>query len=455
MVFVLAGVLMGAGCGEGSQIDKNEWLPGGDTTNRFLFGSNAFSRHADNITFEHELMFATGNSFFTSAWVQAPSSTTARDGVGPLFNARSCEGCHRSDGRGQPPDSDEEFLGLLIRLSTNGQGHHGAPEPDPNYGDQLQPFSILGVPAEANPELTYTEVSGMYEDGTTYTLLEPTYTIENLAYGPLSMNLRMSPRVAPQMIGLGLLEAISEERLEELEDPDDVDGDGVSGRINQVWDVENEAVVVGRFGWKAEQPTIKQQTAAAFLGDIGITTPLFTNNECTAVQTDCLAAPAGGDPEIDEDKFSKVVVYSSLLAPPGRLDYDDPVVLEGKNLFQKIGCDACHTPSHTTGESHLEELAHQLIYPYTDMLLHDMGAELSDSRPSFAASGEEWRTPPLWGIGYLEEVNGHTRLLHDGRARGVAEAILWHGGEAAASQNAFKKLSRNDRDALVRFVESL
>jgi len=441
-----------------STLEPGELRPGGATTNTLLGGRNAFIRPAENITVEHEPAFYTGNSFFNQAWVQAPASTARRDGLGPLFNARSCAGCHLRDGRGRPPErADEPFLGLLLRLSVPGVDAVGGPLPDPNYGGQLQPFALPDVAPEALASVTYEAVEGTYGDGTGYTLSRPAYHIDAPAYGPLDPEVEVSPRVAPQVIGLGLLEAIPEAALRAAADPDDADGDGISGRVNTVWDASAETHVIGRFGWKAEQPTVRQQVAGAFLGDMGITTPVFGAQDCTDAQADCLAARDGGDggPEIDAETFEKVVVYSSLLAVPARREADAAEVLRGKALFGEMGCAACHTPSHRTGEHPLDEVADQLIWPYTDMLLHDMGPALSDGRPVFDADGAEWRTPPLWGIGLFPAVNDHQRLLHDGRADGVAEAIVWHGGEAEASRERFRLAPAADRDAVVRFVESL
>ncbi|MCA9627608.1 MAG: c-type cytochrome [Myxococcales bacterium] len=439
-----------------SQVDDGEWLPGGDTTNTLLGGKNAFTMPAENIQPEHESLFYSGNAFFNQAWVQAPSSTDARDGLGPLFNARSCAACHFKDGRGSPPlAADEGFVGLLLRLSVPGEDEHGGPKGDPNYGGPLQPCVIGDVPAEGTPSVSYREQGGSYADGESYSLAVPEYTIDALAYGPLADSVLVSPRVAPAVIGLGLLETIPESRLQELADPDDADGDGISGRINYVWDAERGELAVGRMGWKSEQPSVRLQSAGAFNGDIGITTSIFTQQDCSSTQAECLAATPGGSPELGDDLLDRVQLYGRLLAVPARVAYDEKRVLQGKQLFHDAGCAGCHTPRHTTGDSDLPELAYQTIWPYTDLLLHDMGPELSDERPVFDAAGAEWRTPPLWGIGRYPDVNGHQQLLHDGRARGVAEAILWHGGEAAASREAFKGLSREERDALVNFVESL
>lgn len=443
-------------CGE-EPGDDSEARPGGDTTNELLFGANAFLPPADNITRDNERMFLTGNAFFNQSWTVAPASTASRDGLGPLFNARSCSGCHFKDGRGRPPlDEGEEFSSMLLRLSVPGQGAGGEPMPDPGYGGQLQPFGVEGVPGEGTPRVTYRTIAGEYADGEAYELLAPTYSIDALALGELHADIRISPRVAPAMIGLGLLEAISEERLSSLADPEDADGDGISGRTNRVWDIATREFVTGRFGWKAEQPSVRQQTAGAFLGDLGITSSLFPEQECSEIESDCHAAVGGGDPEITDDLLDRVARYGELLAVPARFDYADADVRRGKLRFMEAGCDACHTPSHRTpSDARLEETRDQLIWPYTDLLLHDMGEGLSDRRPSFAADGNEWRTPPLWGIGRYPQINGHERLLHDGRARGVAEAVLWHGGEAAQSREAFIHLDADARRDLVTFVESL
>ena len=451
------GILAGVGCGPDAGLQRGERYPGGDTTNTFLLGTNAFILPAENIEVENEPSFYTGNSFFNQAWVETPSSTVKRDGLGPMFNARSCAACHFKDGRGRPPrDDDETFLGLLLRVSIPGTTVHGAPKPDANYGDQIQPFSTLGLLPEANPRVDYQEVHGVYEDGEPYTLLQPTYSLEALNYGPLHAEAMMSPRIASAVIGLGLLEAIPESRILELEDSTDRNEDGISGRVNWVQDTGTSELAIGRFGWKATQPNIRQQTGAAFIGDIGISSPIFPDQLCAENQRECQEEPHGGQPEIEQDLFEKVVLYTSLLAVPMRRFPEDPEVKQGKKLFNKAGCVACHTPSHITGvHPEFAELSEQIIWPYTDLLLHDMGEDLSDGRPDFEATGREWRTSPLWGVGLIPSVNNHHRLLHDGRARGVAEAILWHGGEGFASREAFRSMDASSRDQLIQFVESL
>ena len=266
----------------------------------------------------------------------------------------------------------------------------------------------------------------------------------------------MSPRIAPHMVGLGLLEALAEDTILSAADPDDADEDGISGRPNWVFDVRLGDLALGRFGWKANQPSVEQQNAGAFLGDLGITSELFGNESCTSVQTDCASSASGGTPELDESKLHNIAFYARTLAVPARRGVGDPEVLAGRELFHEAGCAGCHVPSMKTGEldGH-PELEHQVIWPYSDLLLHDMGAELEDRRPDFEASGAEWRTPPLWGIGLVESVNKHTYFLHVGRARGFAEAILWHGGEAEDAREAYRTMNKDERAALLRFLESL
>ena len=441
-----------SGCGTHlADLEDGEWLPGGDTTNRLLLGANAFLMPAQNLNSENELDFYSGNGFFNQGWVQAPASTTARDGLGPLFNARSCSGCHFRDGKGVPPETGEApFVGLLLRLSIEGED---GPEPHPVYGAQLQDQANPDVPIEALPSVEWVEISGEYDDGTPYTLLEPHYTISDFSHEPMGDDLMFSPRIAPHMIGLGLLEAIPLETMEALADPDDLDGDGISGRLQ--WEDTEDGLLPGRFGWKGDSPTVELQVGRAFAGDLGLTSRVVTEDDCTAYQETCLSETSGGEPEVDDNLFDLVTLYSRAVAVPVRRMADDKTVLKGKKLFNDIGCASCHVPSHTTGEAALEELEDQLIWPYTDLLLHDMGEGLADGRPVGEASGSEWKTPPLWGLGLVEDVVGQAYFLHDGRARTLEEAILWHGGEAEASRDEFLAFSADERNSLLTFLEDL
>lgn len=455
LAFLGGGFLVGCG-GPFSQPEPGEEFSGGKTT-VFDITRNAFANTLANMKNEHKADFFVGNSFFNGSWVTAPASTGKRDGLGPLFNSRSCSGCHFKDGRGQPPtEPNEKLTSMLIRLSIPGKGPNGGPKPEPAYGGQFNNNAILGVKPEGTVHITYTEVTGKFADGETYTLRKPTYTFKDLAYGEMHKDVLISPRVAPPVMGLGLLEAIPEKDLLANADPDDKDQDGISGRPNQVWDAKQKKVVVGRFGWKANQPNLEQQTSGAFLGDIGITSPMFQTENCSDKQDKCKASAHGGTPEIPQVKVRQVTNYQRLLAPPGRRNWDDPQVLRGKQMFHEAKCTSCHTPKFVTGTvTDLPELSNQTIYPYTDLLLHDMGDELADNRPDFEATGKEWRTPPLWGIGLVKTVNRHTFFLHDGRARNIQEAILWHGGEAKKSQEAFVNMPKADREALLAFLKSL
>lgn len=439
-----------------NSLDNSEQYSGGKGTS-FDFSVNAFSNPMATLSSQGEDSFVLGNSFFNKNWVIAPSTTTGRDGLGPFFNAASCSGCHSTDGRGRPPLSLNEVSGLLMRLSIPGSGVHGGPLADPSYGEQLSDHAIPGVDPEGSIQLTYTPINGTYSDGSSYELMDPTYDLINLNYGSLSSSMLFSPRVAQQMPGLGLLEAVSESTILSFADENDANADGISGKPNYVWDETKQANALGRFGWKANQPTLRQQTAAAFLGDIGISSTLFTGQNLTADQKTLYGSLMnGGTPEVSDNILENVIFYSSTLAVPGRRNMNNADVLKGKQLFLTLKCNSCHIPSMTTGtHPTISQLSNQKIFPYTDLLVHDMGADLADNRPDFQATGSEWRTPPLWGIGLIQTVNKHTHLLHDGRARNVEEAILWHGGEAATSRNNFKNLNTTQRAALIKFVNSL
>jgi CxxC motif-containing protein (DUF1111 family) len=422
--------------------DSGEEFPGGETT-VFDATRNAFSFPARNIRDSLRPAFFVGNSFFNQNWVAPPASVAGRDGLGPLFNARSCSACHFKDGRSRPPAPGEPMSTMLVRLSVPGNDRRGRPKPEPRYGGQIQGQAIPGVQLEADVFVEYETLEGRYTDGETYDLRRPKYNIRNLGYGALAEGTRMSPRVAPTVAGMGLLEAVPEKELRALADPEDRDGDGISGRINEVWDELSGKTAVGRFGWKAEQPTVLQQVATAFFEDMGLTSRVApgTNSEPL---------------EVSDKVLDDVVTYTCMLGVPARRNWTNSGVRRGKELFARAGCAACHVPKLQTGVSErFAELSNQTIRPYTDLLLHDMGPELSDERPVFKASGRDWRTPPLWGIGLVQKVNGHTFFLHDGRARNLAEAILWHGGEAKKARETFRAMPRADREDLIAFLNSL
>ena len=446
----------------------------GGTATVYATGRNAFSFPLANLEDDERARFAVGNSFFRRNWVEAPASTTARDGLGPHFIARSCGGCHVQDGRGAPPDfrsglnpQHDAPVGLLIRLSVPGVGAHGGVVPDPVYGDQFNNAAIQGVKPEGRVAMHWTSVTGRFADGTPYTLQQPHYRLTDLAYGPLAPGVMLSPRVAPQLAGVGLLEAIPAHEIERNAAEQAAQPGPIKGQPNRVWDAFAQQMLVGRFGWKANVGTLAHQTAGAFLGDIGITSSVNPREACMPAHKDCLAAPRGGHAaegpaavELDDRTLSDVVFYQATLAPAARRKPLDEQVLRGQRLFAQAQCATCHRPSYVTSEGPFPALTSakvkgQRIWPYTDLLLHDMGPALADHRPDFAANGRQWKTPALWGSGLIQDVNGHQRLLHDGRAQGVLEAVLWHGGEAEAAKRQVQQWSRADREALVAFVESL
>ncbi len=437
-----------------AEVEPSEELSGGDTT-VFDATSHAFELPAANLGTRKRRDFASGNAFFNDTWVQAPSSTVGRDGLGPFFNARSCSGCHPQDGRGHPeegPDG-EPHMALLVRLSVPGES---GPMPHPVYGNQLQNRALPGISPEGRVRIYSKWVRGEYGDGESYVLSRPVYHFTDLAYGEFPEQIMTSPRVAPPVFGLGLLQAVSVETILALADPDDQDGDGISGRPNWIVDEASGARTLGRFGWKANVRSIEEQIAAAFLGDIGITSSLFPEENITSTQTAALEMPNGGEPELDDVKLDRVNTYIHTLAVPARRNWTAPEVLRGKYLFNKVGCADCHIPKMETSQLEgFPELSRQTIRPFTDMLLHDMGPGLADGRPDGTATGREWRTPPLWGIGLTETVNGHSRFLHDGRAHSLSGAILWHGGEADVSLDAYKDLNVADRASLLAYLESL
>ena len=441
-----------------AQFEEGENLSGGETTNTLLFGVNAFSSAVSNLYPEHQRGFFAGNGAFTQPWVPGLQSTTARDGLGPFFNAISCEACHDRDGRGDPNPESRTPHALLFRIRI-GVNEDGLGQPDPRYGDQLSPFATSDILPEGSIVTLEEEIEIELADGESKTLLKPNYTFTDVNYGEPSADLVLSPRVAPAIYGLGLLQAIPEKRLFELSDEDDLNEDGISGRVRMVEEVETGEMKAGRFGWKNEQPSIRQQNAGAFSGDMGLTTSLFPEPNCSSIQEDCLnefEAAEGDEEEVQRSTFDSIEFYSSLLAVPARSKKtaSDSFVLRGKSLFTTVGCADCHTPKHLTGEAKFGELSDQTIYPYTDLLLHDMGKELADGEGA-ELFDREWRTPPLWGLRFYSVVNGHERLLHDGRARGVEDAILWHAGEGALSQELYKSLEASDREALIKFVKSL
>ncbi|SMR81568.1 CxxC motif-containing protein, DUF1111 family [Aliiroseovarius halocynthiae] len=417
-----------------------------------------FSTPFPNLPADQKLDFTLGEAMFEKLWVQAPASTISSDGLGPLYNTRACSACHVQDGRGFVADP-QDHKGLVLRLSVPGKGM----QPEPNYGFQLQTRAISGHHAEGQLSITYQETPITLGDGTIVMLRAPHYAVHDGAHGDLAPDAMTSPRIAPQMIGLGLLEAIPEADILAQADPDDADGDGISGRPNVVWSHIFDQPMLGRFGHKAGNPTLRQQSADAANGDIGLSSTLFPNHwgDCTQAQVDCRTERHGGTEaqngvELGDKALDVLTTYVAALAPPARRNASNPDVLRGKEQFHVAGCAACHTPAFVTHRLPDDPArSFQLIWPYSDMLLHDMGEGLADHRPEWQASGQEWRTPPLWGIGLTGQVSEHSTFLHDGRARSLLEAILWHGGEAKAARDTVRFMDPSDRAALITFLESL
>ncbi|PCM51137.1 thiol oxidoreductase [Pseudomonas fluorescens] len=449
-----------------TKAEPGEARSGGATTVRKT-DQNAFSLPSANLPPSRRVDFSVGNSFFRSPWVIAPSTTTARDGLGPLFNTNACQNCHIKDGRGHPPAPDAaNAVSMLVRLSIPDSPAYAkvieqlGVVPEPVYGGQFQDMAVPGVTPEGKVRVEYTPVPIRFKDGTEVELRKPVLQFTQLGYGPMHPDTRFSARVAPPMIGLGLLEAIPEDAILANAAAQAKENNGIKGRVNRVWDDELQKTVAGRFGWKAGQPNLNQQNVHAFSGDMGLTTSLRPFDDCTDAQTACKQAPNGngpdGEPEVSDNILRLVLFYTRNLAVPARRGVNDEQVLAGKNLFFQAGCQSCHTPKYTTAANAAEpELANQVIRPYSDLLLHDMGDGLADNRTEFQASGRDWRTPPLWGIGLTQAVSGHTQFLHDGRARNLLEAVLWHGGEAQQAQQQVLSFNAEQRAALLAFLNSL
>lgn len=434
-------------------------LPGGQATvielnpetDRNL---HVLSRPSANLSPAGRSQFTVGNSFFTRPWVAAPVSTTARDGLGPLFNAAACQDCHVRDGRGHPPQGpDDALVAALVRIArADGSA-------DPVYGQQLQPRAIPGVPAEARVRVHWEVSEYQMPDGTRIELRKPRVEASDWGYGEPERPLVMGLRVAPPMAGMGLLAAIPAEDLRAYSQLQRRESDGrIASMLRQVPDLASGELQIGRFGWRASQPTVRQQVVTAFANDMGITSSLIPQAGCTPVHIACRQTPQGGEAELQPLIEDAVVHYSRHLAVPARRDAERNEVVAGEALFHQIGCASCHRPSWRTGESaRAPELADQLIWPYTDLLLHDMGEGLDDGliEPGLANS-RLWRTAPLWGLQHAQWVGGpKAGFLHDGRARNLTEAILWHGGSARHSREAWAALNRHERRLVLRFLASL
>lgn len=440
-------------------------LSGGDMTT-FHTGYAPFEQAPDNLPWQLEAAFEEGDGLFEKPFTPGDGRVASelklatgmrRVGIGPLFNAAACAECHFRDGRVETPYvSGGEMTGIFIRMSVpDGKGGWKAPD---GYHAQLHDRAVGGTPAEGIGHIHWEEVPGTFPDGEPFSLRKPHYVVDNLAYGPLPDDVILEARTAPPVHGTGLIEAIRQEDILALAEKQTSDPDGVSGRPNWLRDPETGARVMGRFSPKANEPSLRAQAAGAAFNDMGVTSPVHPEQNCLPHQTACTNAPHGGtpeEPEMSEAFLQSLTTYLQLLAVPARRGLDDPVALRGETLFREARCNACHVETFTTGDTHpLRRLRKQVIHPYTDLLLHDMGPGLA-GRPDNEATQQEWRTPPLWGIGLTERSNHHTVFLHDQRARGFQEAILWHGGEAEIAKQRFMHLGREDRAALIRFLENL
>ncbi len=492
---------------------------GGATTNftgnQSSFG---FDTPAPNLTGEDLALHQTGDAEFERKFVKAPNADFPRvDGLGPVFNNDACGDCHARDGRGnytiealKASPGQWTKLGpeesIFLRISVNAADNACTPSPDncycapqtvPGFSSQLFHRSVLGVRSDspftgqADVYVKFETSEVTYADGSKVTLSRPVFDIRNPYDSPgekpgdhslpvsrlLQADVAKSPRMGMPVFGLGLLEAIPEAEILALADPDDNNGDGISGRPNWVCDpVKKQQGVpntksLGRFGWKASTPSVAVQGSGAYRGDMGVTNYLFPEEAIlgTALYDAYRAANPLDDgqqgAEVDEATVKAVMFYSNTLAVPARRNVDDATVLRGAALFEQAKCTSCHHPSFKTGAHpgiwgpsgtlKIPHVEHQTIYPFTDMLLHDMGDALADHRTDFGANGREWKTRPLWGIGLTHTVNPLAGFLHDGRARTLEEAVLWHGGEADAAREAFRKFNKADRDALIAFLNSL
>lgn len=494
-ISVLLLVLFLSGCGQSSSVPElqpSENAPGGDTTVSIQpFAS--FQLPAGNIATDLKPDFHAGKALANQPWVKAPTVTFARDGLGPIYNARTCLMCHINGGKGFIPANNETALtGTLVRLSKPETAQQQADKkagviPHPVYGDQIQSqsISLAHQLRHSQPQLkhdiapeAYVHVNWQYEtftypDGSEVKLRKPELDFKYLGYGPLNTNENdttlIGLRVAPAIHGMGLLELIPQADIDAWVDENDSDNNDVSGRTNFVWDAASETMMPGRFGIKANKASLVHTVAGAFTNDVGITNSVVPGQPCTKSQTACINTIHGednngqdqdGNPkpkvELPDNLLKLVVDFNRNIAPVERRNSTQPNVISGRTVFYETGCQNCHRPSFVTGESNeFPHLSNQTIWPYTDLLLHDMGPELSDGRPDFLATGSEWRTPPLWGLGVSEQVNGSTALLHDGRANTIEEAILWHGGEAEVSKQRFVELPKTKRQDLLDFVYSL
>lgn len=450
LVITLAAIFLSCDQNEDSTLNKLDGEKAGGETTVFVKTSQAFGLPATNLSAGNLEKHLEGDMAFEALFVANPAPRNG--GLGSVFNNNSCNGCHPSDGRASVPENLNAMSGLFLKISIPGTDEHGGPAPVPGFGTQLQHHAIYGYQPEAKMSVSYQEKTVSLADGTIVNLQKPVYSIVS-PYISLPANVLISPRIGMPVFGLGLLEAIPENAILAHADPNDLDKDGISGKANYVWDPVSGTTKLGRFGWKAGTPSVLVQSAGAYNEDMGLTNYLKPVESSTGQSN---GDPMSVSPEVSRKDLENVAFYTLTLGVPAGRDFDDPEVIAGHRIFEQIKCSSCHIASFTTGDyTGIPEVSRQRIYPYSDMLLHDMGNELADNRSEFLAGGNEWKTRPLWGIGLTALTSGHTSFLHDGRARNLTEAILWHGGEAEKSREDFRRLSSKDREALLRFMESL
>ena len=431
------------------------------TTDR---SKNLFTKQIFGLNDTQEDQFVLGKSFFNTPWVEAPSATTARDGLGPLFNSNTCLNCHPKNGRGSIYNKHEKISrNYVTRLSIPPNGSKAHQEmltyagfvKEPVYGGQISVNAVPGVSYEAKPVIHYKDIIVTYPDGEKVTLKQPLHGIKNqvkaLQYTEMHKEVIITNRLAPALVGLGFLEQLTDAQILENQDIDDKDGDGISGKANRVYDRESKGLKVGRYTYKASAPSVLQQSAAAAHHDMSLSNPLFPQENCTKVQKACLAAPkaddtrSGSQYDLPMDRLRAISFYLQNLKIPKSIVREK----EGEELFSSLTCIKCHKPSFTLKSGYT-------IKPFTDMLLHDMGEALSDGRSEFLATSQEWRTAALWSIGRYKNVLGKKpELLHDGRAKNIEEAILWHGGEAKNSKISFMHLSKEEREKVIKYIKEL
>lgn len=436
IILVLYCVSQLSGCGSSSSTNDemdygHQWLPPGGAATLTFDAEFPFLQFVPDLDILKFPDASRGRELFVADWEAAPGSRPTLDGFGPLAITNACDNCHLPKGRAASLLEDGRTdVGILFRLGRE----DGVV--DSHFGAQLQSVATVGSSEGTVRWSMHTE-----KDKPVFSFIENSYALDD--------NINLGPRLSPQLVGVGLLELIPESTILAWEDEDDHDQNGISGRVH--W--RNNAI--GRFGWKAIAPTLESQTAAALQQDMGLTSSIRIEENCTSLQDICSTQSNGGSPEVSEHGLSAINTFLTLLAVPDRRIREQEDFNLGAEMFDQVGCSGCHRPFITTGNSEdYPFLSNQIIYPYTDLLLHDMGNELSDGVREGDALAQEWRTPPLWSLGLIEQVEG-SRFLHDGRAENIEQAILWHGGEALAARENYEQLSAEDKLILLDFLRAI